>query len=139
VVDVRVATHAEQQRIEAAIRGLQPAIAGTSLSVEGGFGRPAMERTPANRALWQLACQLGSELGLHLEEALAGGGSDGNFTSQFTATLDGLGAVGDGAHARHEHLRIQASTERAALLALLLMAPPLDAASARATPPLATT
>jgi glutamate carboxypeptidase len=127
VVDVRVATHEDQQRVEAAIRSLQPAIAGTALSVEGGFGRPAMERTPANRELWQLACRLGSELGLELEEALAGGGSDGNIASQFTATLDGMGAVGDGAHARHEHLRIQASMERAALLALLLMAPPLDA------------
>ena len=135
VVDVRVPMHADQQRIEAAIRNVQPAVAGTSLSVEGGFGRPAMERTPANRALWHLACQLGSELGLQLEEAVAGGGSDGNFTSQFTATLDGLGAVGDGAHARHEHLRIQASMERAALLALLLMAPPLDAPPARAAPP----
>ena len=53
-----------------------------------------------------MACRLGTELGLQLEEALAGGGSDGNFTSQYTATLDGLGAVGDGAHARHEHLRL---------------------------------
>jgi glutamate carboxypeptidase len=112
---------------------LQPAIAGTALSIEGGFGRPAMERTPANRALWQLACRLGSELGLVLEETLAGGGSDGNFTSQFTATLDGLGAVGDGAHARHEHLRLDASLERAALLTLLLLAPPLAAASAGGT------
>jgi glutamate carboxypeptidase len=134
VVDVRVATHEDQQRVEAAIRSLQPAIAGTALSVEGGFGRPAMEHTPANRALWQLACRLGSELGLELEEALAGGGSDGSITSQFTATLDGMGAVGDGAHARHEHLRIQASMERAALLTLLLMAPPLASASARGTP-----
>jgi glutamate carboxypeptidase len=126
VVDVRVAKLEDQQRVEAAIRSLQPAIPGTALAVEGGFGRPAMERTPANRALWQLACRLGSELGLELQEALAGGGSDGSFTSQFTATLDGMGAVGDGAHARHEHLRIQASMERAALLVLLLLAPPLD-------------
>lgn len=133
VVDVRVASGEDQQRVEAAIRGLQPAIAGTALSIEGGFGRPAMERTPANRALWQLACRLGSELGLALEETLAGGGSDGNFTSQFTATLDGLGAVGDGAHARHEHLRLDASLERAALLTLLLLAPPLAAASAGGT------
>jgi glutamate carboxypeptidase len=135
LVDVRVARQEDQQRVESAIRGVRPTVAGTSLSVEGGFGRPAMERTPANRALWQMACQLGSELGLELEETLAGGGSDGNFTSQFTATLDGLGAVGGGAHARHEHLRIQASMERAALLALLLMAPPLDAPPARAAPP----
>ena len=65
-------------------------------------------------------------MGLQLEEVLAGGGSDGNFTSQFTATLDGLGAVGDGAHARHEHLRLARTLERTALLALLLMAPPLN-------------
>jgi glutamate carboxypeptidase len=134
VVDVRVTTHEDQRRVEAAIRSLQPAIAGTALSIEGGFGRPAMERTPANRALWQLACRLGSELGLELKEALAGGGSDGNIASQFTATLDGMGAVGDGAHARHEHLRIHASMERAALLALLLMAPPLGAATVPGTP-----
>lgn len=129
VVDVRVASHEDAARIEAAILGLRPAIAGTSLSIEGGFGRPAMERTPANRALWQLARRLGGELGLELEEALAGGGSDGNFTSQYTATLDGMGAVGDGAHARHEHLRVQATLERTALLTLLLMAPPLAAAA----------
>jgi len=126
VVDVRVASEEDARRVEAAIFGLQPAVPGTSLAVEGGFGRPAMERTPANRELWRLACRLGEDLGLHLDEALAGGGSDGNFTSRFTATLDGLGAVGDGAHARHEHLRLQATLERTALLVLLLLAPPLQ-------------
>jgi glutamate carboxypeptidase len=129
VVDVRVAAQADAERVEAAIRALQPAIRGTALEIEGGYGRPAMERTPANRALWQLACRLGGELGLELEETLAGGGSDGNFTSRLTATLDGLGAVGDGAHARHEHLRLEASLQRVALLALLLMAPPLGGTS----------
>jgi len=126
VVDVRVTTQDDADRTEQRILALKPAIAGTSLAIEGGFGRPAMERTPANRQLWALACRYGDELGMELDEALAGGGSDGNFTSQFTATLDGLGAVGDGAHARHEHLRISQTLERAALLALLLMAPPLD-------------
>ena len=125
VADVRVPSAADAERIEAAIRGLRPATPGTRIEVDGFFGRPAMEHTPANRALWRLACRLGAELGLELEEATAGGGSDGNFTSQFTATLDGMGAVGDGAHARHEHLRVQATLERTALLALLLMAPPL--------------
>jgi glutamate carboxypeptidase len=128
VVDVRVASQEDAERVGAAILALQPMIPGTSLDIQGGFGRPAMERTPANRALWGLACQLGRELGLELQEALAGGGSDGNFTSQYTATLDGMGAVGDGAHARHEHLRLEATLERAALLTLLLMAPPLDGA-----------
>jgi glutamate carboxypeptidase len=127
VVDVRVASQEDADRVQAAILGLCPAIPGTSLAVEGGFGRPAMERTPANRQLWRLANRLGADLGLQLDEALAGGGSDGNFTSQFTATLDGMGAVGDGAHATHEHLRLGQSLERAALLALLLLAPPLRA------------
>jgi glutamate carboxypeptidase len=126
VVDVRVASQDDAERIQAAIMGLRPAVAGTSLVVEGGFGRPAMERTPANRRLWQMACRLGEDLGLQLAEALAGGGSDGNFTSRFTATLDGLGAVGDGAHARHEHLRLGPTLERTALLSLLLLAPPLE-------------
>ncbi|MBT8047752.1 MAG: M20 family metallopeptidase [Xanthomonadales bacterium] len=127
VVDVRVASQEDAARVERAIMKLQPSTAGTSLKVEGGFGRPAMERTPANRQLWRLACRLGDELGLQLEEGLAGGGSDGNFTSLHTATLDGLGAVGDGAHARHEHLRLGRTIEHAALLTLLLMAPPIDA------------
>lgn len=126
VVDVRVESKEDGERVEEAILGLKPAIEGTSLIIEGGFGRPAMERTPQNRQLWRLARTLGDELGLQLEEGLAGGGSDGNFTSLYTATLDGLGAVGDGAHARHEHLRLGRTIEHAALLTLLLMAPPLE-------------
>jgi glutamate carboxypeptidase len=125
VVDVRVAGQTDASRVETAIRGLTPATRGTSLKIEGGFGRPAMERTPANRQLWHMACKLGDELGLRLEEGLAGGGSDGNFTSLYTATLDGMGAVGDGAHARHEHLCVERTMEHAALLTLLLMAPPI--------------
>jgi len=127
VVDVRVATKLDAEAVETAIFGLEPAIPGTSLQIEGGFGRPAMEKTPANRRLWTLACELGSELGLELEEGMAGGGSDGNTTSLYTATLDGLGAVGDGAHAHHEHLVLGRSLERAALLTMLLMADPLGA------------
>ena len=126
VVDVRVAKTRDAERIEEAIRGLQPVTPGTSIEVNGLFGRPAMEHTPANRGLWRLACRLGKELGLELEEGMAGGGSDGNFTSLYTATLDGMGAVGDGAHARHEHLRIEPTIKRAALLTLLLLAPPLQ-------------
>ena len=126
VVDVRVATKADGEKIQAAILALQPEVEGTSLSIEGRFGRPAMEKTPANEQLWQLACRAGKELGLQLEEGLAGGGSDGNFTSLHTATLDGMGAVGDGAHARHEHLCLERTLEHAALLTLLLMAPALD-------------
>ena len=124
VVDVRVPTRADGERIDAAIRSLQPSLEGTRIVVEGGIGRPSMEPTPANRRLWKQAKKLGQALGLDLEEAAVGGGSDGNTTSQYTATLDGLGPVGDGAHAEHEFLRIGKTIERTALLALLLLAPP---------------
>jgi len=125
VADVRVATHADAERIERAILGLEAATPGTELSVEGAFGRPPLEPTPANQALWGRARELGVDLGMRLDEALAGGGSDGNTTSLYTATLDGLGPVGDGAHATHEHLNLGLTLQRAALLALLLMEPPL--------------
>lgn len=125
VVDVRVISAEDAKRVHEAIYGLQPVTPGTRLAVEGGFGRPAMEQTPANRALWELAVGLGRELDMELEQGMAGGGSDGNLTSQFTATLDGLGAVGDGAHAPHEHLDVERTLERAALLSMLLMAAPL--------------
>jgi glutamate carboxypeptidase len=84
-----------------------------------------MERTTRNRRLWERARGLGAKIGVKLEEGMAGGGSDGNTTSLFTATLDGLGAVGDGAHARHEFVYADKMVERTALLALLLMEPPL--------------
>ena len=89
-----------------------------------------MEATPRNIALWKQAKALGTELGLDLRPARAGGGSDGNTTSQYTATIDGLGPVGDGAHAEHEHLYIDKTLERAALLALLLISRPVPPAEA---------
>ena len=89
-----------------------------------------MERTPRNKRLWGLARNLGELLGLELEEAAAGGGSDGNTTSQYTATLDGLGTTGDGAHARHEHIVTEKLIERTALLTLLVLADSLKSGSA---------
>ena len=97
--------------------------------IDGRIGRPSMEETPRNNALWERAQALGRDLGLELRHGRAGGGSDGNTTSQYTATLDGLGPVGDGAHADHEYLYIDKTLERAALLALLLLSPPLGAES----------
>ncbi len=85
-----------------------------------------MEGTSANRALWQIAREKGSELNIELLEASAGGGSDGNTTSQYTATLDGLGAIGDGAHAAHEFAFQDKLIERSALLSLLLMEGPIN-------------
>ena len=123
VVDVRVATQADADRIEQAIYALAPQTDGVELEIGGGMGRPPLEPTPRNQALWTLAQELGRSLGLALGEARAGGGSDGNTTSLYTATLDGLGPVGDGAHAHHEQLSLDRTGERAALLGLLLMAP----------------
>ena len=84
-----------------------------------------MEPTPASRRLWEQARHAGSLLGVELEEGHSGGVSDGNVTSQHTPTLDGLGPVGDGAHARHEFCYVDKMVERSALLALLLAQPPL--------------
>ena len=127
IVDVRVQTRADADRIEKVIHGLKASVPGTELEIDGRIGRPALEPTPRNRKLWHLAEELSGELvGLDLKEGLAGGGSDGNTTSLYTATLDGLGPVGDGAHAPHEFLYVEETLERTALLALLLLAPPLE-------------
>lgn len=129
VVDVRVPTVADGERIETIIHSMQPSTKGVRLHIEGGIGRPSMELTPRNNNLWLQAVGLGQELGIELQSGRAGGGSDGNTTSQYTATLDGLGPVGHGAHAEHEFLYIDKTLERTALLALLLLAPPHQGAS----------
>lgn len=132
VVDVRVRTQEDAENIRRAIHAIEPSTPGVRLRVEGRIGRPAMEATPRNRALWHMASDLGDRLGLDLTEVAAGGGSDGNTTSQYTATLDGLGPVGDGAHAPHERLKIDDTIRRTTLLALLIMAPPVERQRTRA-------
>ena len=122
-VDVRVLRHEDAAAVDAAIRSLEPETPGTEIAVDGGFGRPPMERSSANEALFAAAVRIGAELGLDIEEVTAGGGSDGNTTSQHTATLDGLGAIGDGAHAPSEHVLVNSLPTRTALLAGLLLEP----------------
>jgi glutamate carboxypeptidase len=120
-VDVRVATEAEAQRIDAAILGIQPVLRGAVVIVTGEINRPPMERTPAIAELFERARVLGSSIGLNLEEGSTGGGSDGNFTAALgVPTLDGLGVPGDGAHAPHEHILFEELPRRVALLAALL-------------------
>jgi glutamate carboxypeptidase len=126
--EVRVLTHKDAQQIAERIRNLQPVTPGVTLEIDGRLSRPPMELTPRNRSLWEIAKSLGREIGVELAAGAVGGASDGNTTSLFTATLDGLGAVGDGAHARHEFVFLDKMVERGALLALLLMAPPVTAA-----------
>jgi glutamate carboxypeptidase len=128
IVDVRVATRVDADMIETTIHGLQAETPGVTLEIEGAIGRPPMERTPSNQQFWQVASDLASQIPMEIDQAMAGGGSDGNTTSLYTATLDGLGAVGDGAHADHEFVFIDQLPRRCTLLTLLLMAPSLACA-----------
>jgi glutamate carboxypeptidase len=121
-VDVRVWSMAEAERVAAAIKDIQPYTPGIQLRARGGFARPPMERTTASAVLFRRAQEIGRYLGLDLGEASTGGGSDANFTAALgISTLDGLGAVGDGGHADHEHVLVDSLPERAALLAALLV------------------
>lgn len=129
VVDVRVPTKADAARIEERIHSLEATTPGTTVTIEGAIGRPPMEFTPGNEKLWLLARRGAEELGFQVGQAFAGGGSDGNTTSQYAPTLDGLGAVGGGAHAPSEHLLLDRMVERSALLARLLSFPPLGEAT----------
>jgi glutamate carboxypeptidase len=121
IVDVRAPTKAAADEIERALAALSPVDPRTSLTARGGFDRPPLERTPAVARLYDRARQLARELGLELAEGATGGGSDGNFTAALgLPTLDGLGAIGDGAHAVHEHVVVDALPDRAALVAALI-------------------
>jgi glutamate carboxypeptidase len=124
-VDVRVLTWEDALIVEREVRGLRAEVPGTSLEILGGIDRPPLEATPGNRLLWEAARRRAGELGIDLDEGTAGGASDGSLTSRIVPTLDGLGAIGDGAHATHEHVLLDRSPERAALLALLLLEPAL--------------
>lgn len=120
-LDVRVLSWEDAVRLEKTIQGLTPSTPGTTLEILGGIDRPPLEATPGNRVLWEAAQRRAAELGIPLGEGTAGGASDGSLTSRIVPTLDGLGAVGDGAHAVHEHVVLDRMPERAALLVLLLL------------------
>jgi glutamate carboxypeptidase len=121
LIDVRVPTMADAERVRAGLASLTPEIAGTTLQVRGGIDRPPLERTAAVVRLYETARGVAAELGRDLGEGSTGGGSDGNFTAALgIPTLDGLGAVGDGAHALHEHVVVADLPWRAALLAGLV-------------------
>ncbi|WP_235038009.1 M20 family metallopeptidase [Microbacterium sp. 18062] len=121
-VDVRARTVAEQSRVDAAIRGLTPTT-GAEIVVHGGINRLPLERV-ASAALWRIAGAEASGLGIGpLHGVAVGGASDGNFTAGAgVPTLDGLGAVGGGAHADDEHVVVSQIPPRTALLVALLRA-----------------
>lgn len=120
-VDVRTPRAVQARRLERKFRSLKPFDRRTRLVIEGGLRRPPLERTAKVARLFELAKRAGRELGVAVAEAQVGGGSDGNFTAALgVPTLDGLGAVGEGAHALHENIRIDRVADRAALLVKLI-------------------
>lgn len=125
VVDVRIPTKEDGERILDEIYNLTPEIEGIELEVTGGINRPPLEKKEANEKLWRVVQDLGQELDLELEEGVSGGASDGNFTNLHSPTIDGLGAVGEGAHAYHEKIFLEETLKRTALLSLLLIQPPV--------------
>lgn len=119
--DVRVTRAADAVRIDRRFQKLRPRDSGCVLSIDGGVNRPPMERSRGTVALFRQATKLARELGFALSEAASGGGSDGNFTAALgVPTLDGMGAVGEGAHAVHESVVRRHLAPRTALLAAMI-------------------
>ena len=122
-VDVRIARMKDAAEIDKKMRSLRPFNRKCKIEIAGGINRPPMERTAGVAALYAQAVAIARDLGWKLGEAAVGGGSDGNFTAGLgIPTLDGLGGVGDGAHAPHEHILISELPRRAALIAGLIEA-----------------
>jgi glutamate carboxypeptidase len=117
-VDVRAWTHAETQRLDAALRGLKPAVNGAQIHVFGGWNRPPMEASEASFALFEHARLRGADLGLDLKWVRWGGSSDANLAASVgTPTVDGFGPVGEGAHQLDEYIVVNEVPRRLALLA----------------------
>jgi len=122
-VDVRVSTKKDAERIDKTIKSIEPTTPGVTLEITGEMRKLPMVQNDRNRTLWFAAKEVGSELNLELEQGMSGGGSDGSYTTQHTATLDGLGAVGGGAHSPTEHILLKETLERIALLTGMLLLP----------------
>jgi len=120
-VDTRISKSSDARTLTRLMHSLRVTDKACTLEVTGGINRPPMERKPGTVALFKQARKLAAELGLTLDEASTGGGSDGNFTAALgVPTLDGMGAVGAGAHAAHEHIERAHIIQRTALLAAML-------------------
>ena len=121
-VDARIVKSTDAARVVKMFRSLKVMDKACKLTVRGGINRPPMERTSGTIALYRNARALAAEMGFELDEASTGGGSDGNFTAALgIPTLDGMGAVGAGAHATHEHVVKKHLVERTALLAGMMI------------------
>ncbi len=120
-IDLRVWRMTDAERIDSKLRALRPVDGRTSLTIEGAVNRPPLERSDAVVKLYERARQIAKELGVDLGESQVGGGSDGNFTAALgIPTLDGIGAVGEGAHAANESVLIDRLADRVALVARLI-------------------
>jgi glutamate carboxypeptidase len=120
-IDLRVKTVADAEAVKQRLQALKTRDARCTLRLTGGLNRPPMERTSGTAELFAQAKELAARLGFALEEAATGGGSDGNFTSALgVPTLDGMGAVGEGAHAENESIRIDSLPQRTGLLAAMI-------------------
>lgn len=120
-IDVRIARAGDAPALDKKFRSLRPIDKRCTIEVEGGLNRPPMERGPGIRKLFETARRLAKELDVNLKESMTGGGSDGNFTAALgIPTLDGLGGVGEGAHAINESILIDRIADRTALLAMLV-------------------
>ncbi len=120
-VDIRIARLRDQARLEKLFQSLKPVDKRCTIDVTGGLNRPPMERTKAIAGLFRHARKLAHEMGVEIEESSTGGGSDGNFTAGAgIPTLDGLGGVGEGAHASHESILVDRIADRTALMAKLV-------------------
>ena len=122
-VDIRVAKLRDFDPLDRKFRGLRPIDKRCSIAIDGGLNRPPMERSAGIVQLFKKAQTLARDLGIELEESMTGGGSDGNFTAALgIPTLDGIGAVGEGAHATNESILVERIADRTALLAKLIAA-----------------
>jgi glutamate carboxypeptidase len=120
-IDVRITSMKEAERVATAIKGLSPVLPGSRLEIRGLVNRPPMVRTQETARLFELARNVGAKMGIDLKEGSTGGASDGNFTAALgIPTLDGLGAIGDGAHSVDEYVEIDSLPQRAALIAGLI-------------------
>src|SRR5919106_5046435 len=124
LVDLRVVSMEEAQRVEREILGIEPVLSGAVVEVTGGLNRPPMERTESTAMLLEMVRRHAKPLGIQLTEAQVGGGSDAQFAAAVgTPVLDGLGGVGEGPHAVHEYITVAELSRRTALLASILVGP----------------
>ena len=119
-LDMRVRSLEDAEAMDRRLKSLRPVDPDVVMRITGGLNRPPFEQSEASRALFEKARVLAREVGLDLEGVITGGGSDGTFVAHKTATLDGLGVDGDGAHTHHEHLLVSSLASRVQLLKRLV-------------------